>query len=159
MIIDEGTDATIARRIAMLDKRIHQDPQEFKQIMVSVGAALLSETIDIQDKSKRVPRAVRKPQHLLTEYFSNRYDLDHGYDQDTDEMLTTDQRHADLINRARAKSATPIKSRQSGTVRRVNTETVSARDELRLYRLESYIGRVITAVETTPEQKELPSAG
>lgn len=159
MILDGITDATIVRRITMLDEKIHAAPQEFQRTIESVGGMLLSQTIEVQEIAGRVPRAVRKPEELLKEYFTNRYDLDHDFDPDTEQAIKDDPYHAELLNKVKARTVIPVKSRRPGNERYPNEQTLSARDELRLFRLRTYVGRVVSANEISTIDKKLPSAG
>jgi hypothetical protein len=151
MIPYPGIDPSIERRLTMFDERIHKSPEEFLDAIKDLGDTMLAGTLDLSERDRRVPRAVRKPELLLAEYFENRYDLEHTFDDDTEQALGADEENASLIAVVQKERSVTVRTGITRSERRPNENAVPAREALRRHRLAFYVGRVSAAAEAEVE--------
>lgn len=142
IVIDDGTDPSITRRIEVIERSIERNPEAFVTAFRELGAQATDGVIETGDMEKRIPTATRAPAKLIKEFLNNRYDLDSEFDEVTENILATDERHKELVDTVRSKKSYLVKKGQMATEMRVNYEADSARDDLRRYRFGAYLGRV-----------------
>ncbi len=153
IIVDNGTDPLIAKRIHMIDRAIHRSPERFQESVDNLGELATSQVIEIGDIDKRIVTATRKPDELITEFLNNRYDRDSVFDDATEEALAEDETAAELLAVMRSKTSQIISAGIMKKISRQNMDAPAARDEFRRYRLGFYIKRVIALQPPNTEGK------
>lgn len=159
MIIEDFTDSAVERRIESIDRRIHTNPEEFKQELAKIGE-LAIQPIELDKVDERVVRAARKAGALIEEFLGNRYDLDSSFDPDTEAALKQDPTFTELLDNQQKARNLHVQQSMMVSALRKNPLAEQARDAVRAYRLQFYVDRV-AAYNAQAEQQpgNLPSAG
>ncbi len=151
-IIDTTADDAVATRLRTLERRITRSPELFKNALDSLGELATAKTIEIDKLNERDVTLKRGEKDMLSEYFGQRYDLEMSFDEATESALSADTTHQKLLSEVRGKKANLIQRSKSKTPNPPNYAAIPAREALRRYRLEFYIGRV--AAKTTPSSSK-----
>lgn len=143
IIVDPAADASIARRIATIDRAIDRKPEDFLSAITALGEQATASVIELGDMEQRVPTATRKPAELIKEFLGNRYDLNSEFDDATEAALASDETYRTMVRDLQSKKTISVKKGKMSTINRANPEADAARDALRRYRLQFYLGRVV----------------
>lgn len=129
IIIDDGTENSVAERIAFVDESIHRNPSAFIKEFILLGGISSNEVVDyhsLQDHDTNLPINVRD---LIIEYIKRRFDLHVSYDPMTEEAIRSDKFHNELLFKKE--------------VRKSGHDAIIARDEVRMSRLMIYATQVM----------------
>lgn len=155
IVVDQGTDIAIGRRIQTIDRSIHRSPEAFEAALGDLGHLATADVVGLADIDTIVPTATRKLDALTKEYLGNRYDLKSEYDEATEDALAKDKHYQELLDAVRSKRTITVRKGQMSSETRANPDADKARDELRRYRFGVYLSRVVTY---KTRQASLPSA-
>jgi hypothetical protein len=162
IIPDPGTDPAIGRRIAQIERNILRNPEAFQDALTKLGELATLDTISVDTLDERVVSVERTPARQLAEFFGQRYDHDSEFDETTEDCISTDERHRELIKQHRALSGSlQAKAGVMTTVSKQREGAEPLRDLIRRSRLQIFIGRVSIWKQQNPDDNgsRLSSAG
>lgn len=140
IIVDPATNLEVAKRIEYIDDSFHKDPHLFIKTLEALGPSATEQTLALKDREQAGRSTTRKASDLIIEFFKKRYDLDSSYDQLTEELISADDAHQQLLANLRArKQPAP----RPGSNPHDDPEAVAARDTVRRSSLRLYLGRVV----------------
>lgn len=159
IIIEPDLPSDIERRIEAIDTRINQEPEIFQKEISKLGE-LAIKPIAYSERDNRVVHAAREAGALIGEFFTNRYDLEIAYDDETETALRGDKKYLKLLEESRGASSIVIKTGVMSSTLHSNPNAEHARDASRIYRLKAYVDRVATwQTQVAAQEGRLPSAG
>lgn len=139
IIVDPDTDLEVARRIEHVDDLIHQDPYLFIKTLETLGSEATEQTLALKDREQANHGTTLKASDIIIEFFKKRYDLDSTYDELTEELISADETHRQLLANLQTRKQM---ARKPGSEIRDDPEAIVARDAVRRSSLRLYLGRV-----------------
>lgn len=143
-VIEESADDAVGTRLRMLERRISESPDLFRLALSNLGELATKDTIAFSERDERNVTLRRGAADMITEFFHERYDLEMSFDAKTEADLLEDETHRSLLEDARSKRMEHVKTGIMKSTSRPNEQAVPARERLRRYRLEFYIGQVLS---------------
>lgn len=144
-IIDEAADEAVRDRLKVFERRINQKPELFHRELEFLGELATSGTIEYRETDERQVSLTRSAKQMISEFFTQRLDLDMTFDDATESALQDDEKHAKLLENVHNERAEYVKTGIMSSTTRPNERAIPAREALRRYRLEFYIGRVLAS--------------
>jgi hypothetical protein len=144
-IVDTTADESVRDRLHVLERRINEKPALFQSELKGLGELAIAGTINYSDTDERQVTLTRSAKEMISEFFTQRLDLEVSFDETTESALLADKKHSELLDDVTSKRAELIKTGIMSSNNRPNEKAIPAREKLRRYRLEFYIGRVLAS--------------
>jgi hypothetical protein len=144
-IVDDSADESVRDRLHVLERRINEKPEIFQQELASLGELATAGTIEYDNIDERQVSLTRSAKEIIAEFFTQRLDLDVSFDDSTEAALLADDKHAVLLDEVKSKHSERLQLGKTTSTTRANEQAIPAREKLRRYRLEFYIGRVLAS--------------
>jgi hypothetical protein len=158
ILLAEIGSPVVRRRVAVIDRHIKAQPQVFTEALATHQDAILAEGRELSTSGETIRHFGSSPTALLTEYFSNNFDKEVVFDDDTEDAIAADPQHRELLRAVREARTEMVRKSAMATQLRENLQAPGFRDAARVNRLSLYIGQVINYQEEQ-SQSPLPNTG